>query len=58
MTAPNWTQAACIDHEPELWFPSDPGRCGDAWDEPRAICSTCPIRDACLEWALETGQVD
>lgn len=57
-TAPDWTLAACIGHNPEVFFPAKTVRNRHAWDEPRAICQPCPIRDACLAWALETGQVD
>lgn len=58
MTAPDWSEAACIGHNPELFFPAKTVRNRHAWDEPRAICQPCPIRDACLTWALETGQAD
>ncbi len=43
----------CRNHDPDLWFPEpgDPGRTG------RDICvRACPIRAACLAWALKTGQ--
>ncbi|WP_206442567.1 WhiB family transcriptional regulator [Streptomyces boncukensis] len=40
--------AACRDHDPEIWFPSD----GDAADRARAICAACPVKAPCLQLAL------
>jgi WhiB family redox-sensing transcriptional regulator len=42
--------ASCRAADPELFFP---GGEGDP-DEALKICSGCPVKDACLEWALET----
>lgn len=43
----------CREHDPELWFPAP----GDAGRTAKDLCNTvCPIRDACLAWALQTGQ--
>jgi len=53
----NWELAACRDHDPELFFPV--GNHGPALEQIAAaknVCGTCPIRSACLAWALETGQ--
>lgn len=53
----DWAQAACLDHDPELFFPV--GTSGPAVEQIAAakfICGTCPIRSACLTWALDTGQ--
>jgi WhiB family redox-sensing transcriptional regulator len=46
--------AACRDEDPELFFP-------DGVDDERvalavAVCQRCPSSNACLEWALRTGQ--
>ena len=53
----NWELAACRDHDPELFFPI--GAHGPAATQlaaAKAVCGTCPLRSACLDWALETGQ--
>ena len=49
--------AACRDADPELFFPI--GTTGPALvqiEQAKAICHACPVMDACLEWALETGE--
>lgn len=45
------THAACFESDPDLWFPES----GTA-REARAICSSCPVRVDCLEWALSNGE--
>jgi len=46
--------AACKDHEPHLWYPQ---RRGDIHHHRAvAICETCPVRNECLEHALEHGE--
>ena len=47
-------RAACRDYDPELWFPVGPHATDSpVWDKPRAVCATCPVRDACLDDAIE-----
>lgn len=49
--------AACRDEDPELFFPI--GNTGPALlqiEEAKAVCRRCSVIDACLAWALETGQ--
>ena len=49
--------AACRDSAPDLFFPI--GATGLALDQIEAaktICLGCPVRDECLEFALETNQ--
>ena len=47
----NLTQAACRGHDPELWFADDRHRADGA--RALVICRTsCPIRQACLNWAM------
>ncbi|MET9871167.1 MULTISPECIES: WhiB family transcriptional regulator [unclassified Streptomyces] len=57
-----WQEKAACAHaievasDPDLFFPvtpADEGRIGSA----RKICSTCPVREACLESAMESGDV-
>jgi WhiB family redox-sensing transcriptional regulator len=54
----NWREsAACRTVDPDLFFPI--GTTGPAIlqiNEAKAVCQSCPVRDECLEWALETGQ--
>jgi WhiB family redox-sensing transcriptional regulator len=46
--------AACKGHAPSLWYPL---RRGDAnHHKAVAICTECPVRDACLEHALTTNE--
>lgn len=45
--------AACLDSDPEGWFPEQ-GDMGSV-HMAKKICNTiCPVRDECLEWALES----
>jgi len=42
--------ASCRGSDPDLFFPGGDGNPSEAI----RICSGCPVREACLEWALET----
>ena len=49
-------EAACASQDPELFFPI--GTAGPAvrqTEQAKQICGGCPVRMACLEWALNTG---
>jgi WhiB family redox-sensing transcriptional regulator len=49
--------AACRDVDPELFFPI--GNTGPALlqiDEAKQVCARCKVNEACLQWALESGQ--
>ncbi|HTF54142.1 MAG TPA: WhiB family transcriptional regulator [Pseudonocardia sp.] len=49
--------AACRDADPELFFPiGDGGPTAKQTDEALFVCYRCPVRAACLDWALCTGQ--
>lgn len=51
--------ALCRGMDPELWFPvGEPGSPGyKAMAAPaRVVCADCPVRSACLDWALASGQ--
>ncbi|MFE6486965.1 WhiB family transcriptional regulator [Streptomyces sp. NPDC057757] len=54
----NWREsAACRSVDPDLFFPI--GSTGPALFQingAKAVCQGCPVREQCLEWALETGQ--
>lgn len=47
-------QAACKDKPTEIFFPTSQGR--GAYDLARAICTGCPVREACLEDAMSTDE--
>ncbi|MFN8126556.1 MAG: WhiB family transcriptional regulator [Candidatus Nanopelagicales bacterium] len=49
--------AACRDEEPELFFPI--GNTGPALqqiDDAKRVCHSCDVQEACLNWAIESGQ--
>ncbi|MEV5440930.1 WhiB family transcriptional regulator [Streptomyces sp. NPDC052682] len=54
----NWrNHAACRHEDPDLFFPI--GTSGPALlqaEQAKAVCRRCPVRDDCLQWALDTGQ--
>ena len=44
-----WTsQAACVGHPAELFFPGK----GESLSPARALCASCPVRLDCLDYAL------
>ncbi|CAL9355099.1 WhiB family transcriptional regulator [Streptomyces sp. enrichment culture] len=50
-------RAACRDEDPDLFFPI--GTTGPALIQTRqakSVCERCPVREACLRFALETRQ--
>lgn len=49
-------QAACRDLDTSLFFPESEGG-SDAADA-KAVCASCPVRQACLDFALLTRQHD
>lgn len=49
--------AACRGEDPELFFPvGSPGPVLEQIAAAKALCAKCPVRAACLRFALETGQ--
>ena len=54
----NWrNRAACRTEDPDLFFPI--GTSGPALlqtEQAKAVCRRCPVREQCLQWALDTGQ--
>jgi len=51
-----WNQAACRNRDSDQFFPI--GTAPAAQRQVAAakqVCSTCPVRNPCLIWALETG---
>jgi WhiB family redox-sensing transcriptional regulator len=51
-------QAACRRVDPGLFFPVSTSGASLLWIETtRRVCGRCPVRTACLRWALDAGQV-
>jgi WhiB family redox-sensing transcriptional regulator len=46
--------AACRDLDTAIFFPEDEGEVAVA----KAVCASCPVREACLNFALVTRQDD
>lgn len=50
-------RAACIGEDPELFFPvSSSGPALAQIAAAKAVCARCSVRDACLRYAVTTGQ--
>ena len=43
--------ASCLGHDPEIWYPHTTDHITAI--QAVVICSSCPVRDACLEDALD-----
>ncbi|MGW4639100.1 WhiB family transcriptional regulator [Sphaerisporangium sp. NPDC004334] len=56
--AVSWLRrAACRGEDPELFFPISAKGPGYAQHErAKAVCRRCPVRNACLDYAVRTGQ--
>lgn len=54
----NWcARSACKDQDPDLFFPEgDAGLALLQTREAQSVCAQCPVRQQCLNWALETDQ--
>jgi len=49
--------AACLDEDPELFFPI--GNTGPALlqiEDAKAVCRQCTVASLCLQWALDNNQ--
>ena len=52
ISLPDFDGAICATHpDPELWFPTPKDQ--QVTDIAVAICTDCPVRNACLAYALE-----
>lgn len=50
-------EALCQEEDPELFFPiGDTGPALTQIEQAKNICRRCPVTEACLRWALESGQ--
>jgi len=45
-------EARCLDADPEAFFPEK----GGSTREAKRICAACPVREECLEYALENDE--
>ena len=54
---PAWmTHARCAGRNPGLWFPA-PGDSRGHAQAAKRICRVCPVRAACLAWALQRREL-
>jgi WhiB family redox-sensing transcriptional regulator len=58
LTVTPWREAAaCLEVQDEVsFFPDKEDLGGIA--KAKAVCATCPVADACLNWAIETNQTE
>jgi WhiB family redox-sensing transcriptional regulator len=50
---PEWvSEGVCGQVDPEIMFPDKGGSTQDA----KRLCMTCPVRVACLTWALDNDE--
>ena len=52
-----WNMAACRSADPELFFPISSTGAGEAHvARAKAVCARCPIRQRCLDYAIDSHQ--
>ncbi|CAK7288607.1 WhiB family transcriptional regulator [Streptomyces misionensis] len=57
VATPDWTSALCAQTDPDSFFPEGVGaQVSTAVQRAKKVCGRCPVRAACLSWALETQQ--
>jgi WhiB family redox-sensing transcriptional regulator len=55
--APDRSRAACVDEDPELFFPiGDTGPALLQIEEAKAVCRRCPLMESCLQGALDRNE--
>ncbi|MEU9836224.1 WhiB family transcriptional regulator [Streptosporangium sp. NPDC048047] len=56
----HWSRRSlCLKEDPELFFPvsfEGPGRA--QCEQAKAVCGRCPVKRRCLDYALNTQQMD
>jgi WhiB family redox-sensing transcriptional regulator len=53
MSTIRWEDALCRQSDPDAWFPE---QAGDNAHRAKAVCRICPLRVACLRYALDTRE--
>lgn len=48
-----WADAKCRDGDTDWWFPHTAGSSPNRFDDRRRVCLPCPVRDTCLDYAIE-----
>lgn len=51
---PDWESGLCRQVDADLFFAEDGKSHGSHWTIARSICQRCPIKDACLQYAMTT----
>lgn len=52
-------KSACLDQDPELFFPvGETGPSVIQAEKAKAVCRRCPVLKECLQWALTQGEHD
>lgn len=47
-----YSQALCPETDPDAFYPEKGGSTADA----KKVCRGCPVKDQCLQWALDTDE--
>lgn len=47
-----YSQAVCPETDPDAFFPEKGGSTADA----KKVCRGCPVKDPCLQWALDNDE--
>lgn len=52
------SQGACLSADPDLFFPiSATGSSGSQIAQAKAVCASCAVRQECMDFALDHGDV-
>lgn len=49
-------RGACLDENPDLFFPNGTGKTGLQVEAAKLVCRRCAVQVECLTFALDTGQ--
>lgn len=51
-----WEQAACVGLPIDLFFPESMSI--HKWDEGKKVCEVCPVRQECLDLAMDVDELE